>query len=153
MNRLKHILLVEDSKNDVELIVAALHEGHIANPVTVLQDGVQALAYLQTADPASIPIVVLLDIKMPKMNGMEVLRALKADDRLKQLPVVMLTSSREGPDIDECYRLGVNAYVVKPVAFDEFFRAIKDVGRFWAVVNHPPKAEPVAEPAQVAMKQ
>jgi CheY-like chemotaxis protein len=148
MNGLKPILLVEDSKNDVELTMAALQESSIVNPVIVLRDGAEAMAFLQNLDAASIPIVVLLDIKMPKMNGMEVLRAMKADDKLKQVPVVMLTSSREGPDINECYRLGANAYVVKPVVFDEFFQAIKEVGRFWAVVNQPPQPQAVPELAE-----
>jgi CheY-like chemotaxis protein len=148
MNQLKPILLVEDSKNDVELTMAALQESSIVNPVIVLRDGAEAMAFLQNLDAASIPIVVLLDIKMPKMNGMEVLRAMKADDKLKQVPVVMLTSSREGPDINECYRLGANAYVVKPVVFDEFFQAIKEVGRFWAVVNQPPQPQAVPELAE-----
>jgi CheY-like chemotaxis protein len=147
MNRLKPILLVEDSKNDIELTLAALENSHVANPVTVLHDGAEAIAYLQRAKSGdTFPVVVLLDIKMPKMNGIEVLRALKADASLKQVPVVMLTSSREGPDIDECYKLGVNAYVVKPVGFEEFFQAIKEVGKFWAVVNQPPQPSPrVAE--------
>jgi CheY-like chemotaxis protein len=148
MNRLKPILLVEDSKNDVELTMAALQESYIVNPVIVLRDGAEAMRYLQNMDASSLPIVMLLDIKMPKMNGMEVLRAMKADDNLRQVPVVMLTSSREGPDILECYRLGANAYVVKPVVFDEFFQAIKEVGRFWAVVNQPPQPQAVAAPAE-----
>ncbi len=143
MNRLKPILLVEDSANDVELTLAALEESHVINPVVVLHDGAEALEYLYSRaaseDPAMLPVVVLLDIKMPKVNGIEVLRQLKANCDLKHLPVVMLTSSREGPDLDECYELGVNAYVVKPVSFEEFFQAVKDVGRFWAVVNQPPQ--------------
>lgn len=147
MNPLKPILLVEDSKNDVELTLAAFQDCHIANPVIVLHDGVEVLDYFRRARNGgvfSIPVVVLLDVKMPRLDGLEVLRQLKADDKLKKVPVVMLTSSREGPDIDECYRLGANAYVVKPVASEEFFQAIKDVGRFWAVVNQPPLAQPVA---------
>jgi CheY-like chemotaxis protein len=154
MNGLRPILLVEDSGKDVELTMGALQENHIINPVTVLRNGVEALAYLRHAkeqDTPSLPTVVLLDIKMPKMNGIEVLRAMKADDKLRQVPVVMLTSSREGPDIDECYRLGVNAYVVKPVAFAEFFQAVKDVGRFWAVINQPPQAQ-IVETVQIAAK-
>lgn len=150
MNRLKPILLVEDSKNDTELTLAALEDSGVANPVVVLRDGAEAVAYLrdlENKDPSSMPVVVLLDIKMPKMNGIEVLRAVKAEDHLKQIPIVMLTS-REGPDIEESYRLGANAYVVKPVAFDEFFKAIKNVGRFWAVVNQPPHlSQPIAEAA------
>jgi CheY-like chemotaxis protein len=117
MNRLKPILLVEDSANDVELTLAALEDSHIANPVVVLHDGAEALEFLRShaaaEDPALLPVVVLLDIKMPKVNGIEALRQMKEDPALKHLPVVMLTSSREGPDIDACYELGVNAYVVK----------------------------------------
>jgi len=143
MNRLKPILLVEDSANDVELTLAALEDCHIANPVVALHDGAEAVEFLRSrsavADPALLPVVVLLDIKMPKVNGIEALRQMKGDPALKHLPVVMLTSSREGPDIDACYELGVNAYVVKPVSFEGFFQAVKEVGRFWAVVNQSPQ--------------
>jgi CheY-like chemotaxis protein len=149
MNSLKPILLVEDSGKDVELTLAALEESQVANKVIVQHDGSLALAYLrecvQKSGPAGLPVVVLLDIKMPKVSGIEVLRFMKGDPQLKQVPVVMLTSSREGPDIVECYRLGVNAYVVKPVDFGSFFRAVKDVGRFWAVVNQPPEPLAIAE--------
>ena len=149
MNSLKPILLVEDNRKDIELTLAALEEIQVANQAVVLHDGAQALAYLrermQKSGPAGLPIVVLLDIKMPKVSGIEVLRFIKADPLCKQVPVVMLTSSREGPDIDECYRLGVNAYVVKPVAFEAFFKAVKDVGRFWAVVNQAPEHPVVVE--------
>jgi CheY-like chemotaxis protein len=142
MNSLKPILLVEDSQKDIELTLAALEDVHVANRVIVLHDGAEALAFLRDAlhksDPNKLPVVVLLDIKMPKVSGIEVLRFLRADPQLEQIPVVMLTSSREGPDIDECYKLGANAYVVKPVDFPAFFQAVKDVGRFWAVVNEPP---------------
>lgn len=143
MNSLKPILLVEDSRKDIELTLAALKETQVANKVVVMHDGAQALAYIRNGldkgGPAELPVVVLLDIKMPKVSGIEVLKLLKADPQLKQIPVVMLTSSRQGPDIDECYRLGVNAYVVKPVDFEAFFRAVKEVGKFWAVVNQPPE--------------
>lgn len=141
MNSLNPILLVEDSANDIELTLAALEDSRVANPVVVLHDGAEALAYLAryaTSGAADQPVVVLLDIKMPKVSGIEVLRKLKANPNTAQVPVVMLTSSREGPDIDECYRVGANAYVVKPVDFEEFSRAVKDVGRFWAVVNQSP---------------
>ena len=138
MPELKPILLVEDSANDIELTLAALQDSHVANPVVVLRNGAEALTYLEHNQSAGQPVVVLLDIKMPKVSGIEVLRAIKSNPRLSQLPVVMLTSSREGPDIDECYRTGANAYVVKPVEFDQFSQAVKDVGRFWAVVNEPP---------------
>jgi CheY-like chemotaxis protein len=142
MNSLKPILLVEDSRKDVELTLAALEESQVANKVVVLHDGAQAVSYLRTCvegkSQDGLPVVILLDIKMPKVSGTEVLKFIKTDPQFNQIPVVMLTSSREGPDIDACYRLGVNAYVVKPVDFDGFFKAIKDVGRFWAVVNQPP---------------
>jgi len=110
--------------------------------VIVVRDGNQALEYLRKQNDigsTSYPAVILLDIKMPKVTGIEVLRVIKADPDLRQLPVVMLTSSREGPDVSECYRLGANAYVVKPVGFAQFFEAVKEVGRFWAVVNQPPE--------------
>ena len=142
MNSLKPILLVEDSANDIELTLAALEDSHVANPVIVLRNGAEALDYIAkyaAADALDQPVVVLLDIKMPKVSGIEVLRKLKANPHTAPVPVVMLTSSREGPDIDECYQIGANAYVVKPVDFEEFSRAVKDVGRFWAVVNQPPQ--------------
>lgn len=149
MNSLKPILLVEDSRKDVELTLAALEECQVANRVIVLHDGSQALAYfresMQKSGPAGLPVVVLLDIKMPKVSGIDVLKFIKADPQFNQIPVVMLTSSREGPDIVECYRLGVNAYVVKPVEFGAFFRAVKDVGRFWAVVNQPPESPAIID--------
>jgi CheY-like chemotaxis protein len=138
---LKPILLVEDSAKDVELTIAALEEGHLANRVVVVSDGIKALQYLkkQVSDgTCALPTVILLDIKMPKISGIEVLRSIKSDPSLKQLPVVMLTSSREGPDMHACYELGANGYVVKPVEFAEFFEAVKTLGKFWAVVNEPP---------------
>ena len=142
MNSLKPILLVEDSAMDIELTLSALEDSHLANRVVVLRDGSEALDYLRTHaqnGPEDYPAVVLLDIKMPKVSGIEVLRAVKADPDLKHVPVVMLTSSREGPDMTECYELGANGYVVKPVDFREFFEAVKAVGKFWAVVNEPPE--------------
>jgi CheY-like chemotaxis protein len=137
---MRPILLAEDSENDIELTLAALAENNLANRVVVVRDGAEALDYLYrrgaySARPDRNPVVVLLDIKMPKVDGIEVLRVMKGDPALKDIPVVMLTSSREGPDLQACYRLGVNAYVVKPVDFGEFFEAVKLVGRFWAVVN------------------
>jgi two-component system, response regulator len=144
---LKPILLVEDSANDIELTRAALEDSNVANPLVVLRNGVEALDYIAThgdSDSSKQPVVVLLDIKMPKVSGIEVLRTLKSNPKTAQLPVVMLTSSREGPDIDECYRIGANAYVVKPVEFEEFSRAVKVVGRFWAVVNQAPQANSTA---------
>ncbi len=141
MNSLNPILLVEDSLQDIELRVAALEEIQVANRVIVLHDGAEALTFLretlQESEGRALPAVILLDIKMPKVSGIDVLKFLKADPQLKELPIVMLTSSREGADIDRCYRLGVNAYVVRPVDFPPFFQAVKDVGRFWAIVNQP----------------
>jgi CheY-like chemotaxis protein len=142
MNSLNPILLVEDSAKDIELTLAALEDSRLANRVIVLRDGSEALQYLRELASHSIdnfPAVILLDIKMPKVSGIEVLREMKADPCLKHIPVVMLTSSREGPDLAECYELGANAYVVKPVDFAEFFEAVKAVGKFWAVVNEQPK--------------
>lgn len=138
---LRPILLIEDSAADVELILAAFQDCHLANRVIVLRDGSEGLEYLNQhfhgADAES-PVVVLLDIKMPKIGGIEVLRTIKISEDLRHIPVVMLTSSREGPDLKECYQLGANSYVVKPVDFLEFFEAVKALGKYWAVVNEPP---------------
>src|SRR5690349_11135758 len=130
MTELKRILLVEDNAKDVELTLAALAQHHLANEVVVLRDGAQALDYLRKEgdyknQPNGNPGIVLLDLKMPKVDGLEVLRQIKTDDRLKMVPVVMLTSSREERDLVESYKLGVNAYVVKPVDFSEFVNAVK----------------------------
>lgn len=145
MNPLRSILLAEDNPRDVELTLAALAEHHLANDVVVLTDGAQVLDYLYCRGeyerrPRIQPVVVLLDLKMPKVNGLEVLRTLKGDPGLKEIPVVVLTSSREAPDLAECYRLGVNAYVVKPVDFSSFVSTVKQVGAFWAILNEPPPA-------------
>lgn len=139
MNSLKPIWLVEDSADDIELTLAALESVHLANQVVVMRDGSEVIDRIEArvADQAP-PAVILMDIKMPKVNGIEVLRYLKSDPRLKTWPVVMLTSSRQGPDLGECYALGVNAYVVKPVRSTEFIEAVKTVGNFWAVVNERP---------------
>jgi CheY-like chemotaxis protein len=146
MKRLRRILLVEDSLNDIDLTMAALEEHHLANEVVVTRDGAEALDYLyrrgQFANrEEKLPAVVLLDIKMPKVNGIEVLRQMKSDPALRSLPVVMLTSSKEEPDLAACYALGANAYVVKPVDFQQFVDAVKQVGAFWAVLNEPPPGE------------
>lgn len=143
MTDLKRILLAEDDPNDVELTLTALAEYNLANEVFVVRDGVEALDYLLrqetfTARPAGDPVVVLLDIKMPKVDGVEVLRRIKSDPQLRLLPVVILTSSREERDLAESYRLGANAYVVKPVDFYAFVDAVKELGVFWAVINEPP---------------
>jgi CheY-like chemotaxis protein len=145
MNPIRQILLADDNPRDVELTLAALADHHLVNEVVVVNDGTQALDYLfrrgaYAARPAGLPAVVLLDLKMPKVNGIEVLRTLKGDPELRTIPVVVLTSSREAPDLTECYRLGANAYVVKPVEFAGFVAAVKQVGAFWALVNEPPPA-------------
>lgn len=143
MPELKRILLVEDSANDVALTLAALEEIHLANEVVVVRDGQQALDFLyrrgdHAQRPGGHPAVVLLDLKLPKVDGIEVLAQVKGDAQLKTIPIVMLTSSREERDLARSYGLGVNAYVVKPVAFPDFVMALKELGLFWAVVNQPP---------------
>lgn len=142
-SELKRILLAEDSPKDVELTLAALEEHHLANEVIVVNDGAEALDYLYRRGKYALrtdhhPVVVLLDLKMPKVDGLEVLRMIKSDEHLKTIPVVMLTSSREEQDLVKSYKLGVNAYVVKPVDFQEFVDAVKEVGAFWAIINEPP---------------
>lgn len=143
--KLKTILLAEDNPMDVELTLEALSEHNLANNVVVVKDGVEAMEYLN-ADGAfenraeGNPAVILLDIKMPRMNGIEVLTAIRENEKLKSIPVVMLTSSREEPDLKKCYELGVNAYVVKPVAFNEFLEAVKHIGIFWALLNEMPQS-------------
>jgi CheY-like chemotaxis protein len=140
MAGLRPILLVEDSENDIELTRVALERGKVANPVDVVRDGVEALEYLRREGEWSSrrdehPVVVLLDKKLPRLDGHEVLMNIKGDDELRHIPIVMLTSSREETDLAKSYDLGVNAYVVKPVEFDDFMAAIRDVGAFWAVLN------------------
>jgi len=140
---LKRILLVDDSPRDTELAVDALAQHNLANEVVSLRDGVEALDYLYRRGPFADrtignPAVVLLDLKMPRVDGIEVLRQIKGDPQLKMIPVVVMTSSREEQDLVKSYQLGVNAYIVKPVQFHEFVEAVKIVGAFWAVVNEPP---------------
>lgn len=140
---LRPILVVEDSAPDLELTLEALKEINLANPVHTARDGAEALDYLyrragHTGRDDVQPLVVLLDLKMPRVDGLEVLRAVKADADLKTIPIVVLTSSKEERDLVESYRLGVNAYVVKPVGFANFVKAVKDTGQFWAVLNEPP---------------
>jgi len=140
---LKRVLLAEDSARDVELTLEALAEHHLANEVVVARDGAEAWDYLSrrgkfAGRPPGNPAVVLLDLKMPKMDGLEVLRCMRADESLRSVPVVMLTSSAEERDVVRSYELGVNAYVVKPVAFEDFIQAVRNLGLFWAVVNQPP---------------
>jgi CheY-like chemotaxis protein len=146
MSPLKRILLAEDNKNDVELTLSALEEYNLANEVVVVRDGVEALDYLfrreQFANHANgIPAVILLDLKMPRMDGLEALRQIRAEPRLKHVPVVMITSSREEQDLVRSYELGVNAYVVKPVDFQKFVECIKQIGFFWALINEPPPGQ------------
>ncbi|NBB12991.1 response regulator [Pseudomonas sp. SLFW] len=140
---LKPILLVEDNPNDLELTLVALERSQLANEVIVLRDGAEALDYLFRRNAysdrvAGNPAVLLLDLKLPKLDGLEVLKAIRESEDLRSIPVVMLTSSREEPDLQRAYALGVNAYVVKPVEFKEFVSAISDLGIFWAVLNEPP---------------
>lgn len=141
--QLKRILLVEDDPNDLELTLTGLAEYNLANEVVVARDGEEALDYLYTrgkfaAREPGNPVVVLLDLKLPKVDGLEVLRKMKSDESLKMVPVVILTSSREDKDMIEGYRLGTNAYVVKPVDFHQFVDAIKNLGAFWSIINEPP---------------
>jgi CheY-like chemotaxis protein len=143
MTTLGRILVVEDDPNDVELTLIALGEYHLANEVVVTRDGQQALDYLYCRGefhtrPNENPAVMLLDLKLPRVDGLEVLQQIKTDESLKMIPVVVLTSSHEEKDKMRSYKFGVNAYVVKPVDFHEFVNAVKELGIFWAVVNEPP---------------
>jgi CheY-like chemotaxis protein len=137
------ILLAEDSAQDVELTLNALAKHNLANSVEVARDGAEALDYLYrrgkyAARHNGNPVLLVLDLKMPRVDGLEVLRAVKADPRLRAIPVVILTSSREEQDVVRSYELGVNAYVVKPVEFDKFVHAVRDLGLFWMLLNEPP---------------
>ena len=143
MVELKRILLVEDDRKDVELTLEALSEYNLANEVVVARDGEEALDYLYrrgkfegyvTGNPAAI----LLDLKLPKINGLELLGRIRTDEALKTIPVIVLTSSRQEEDLSKCYKLGVNAYVVKPVDFHEFINAVRELGVFWGLINEPP---------------
>jgi len=140
---LKPILLVEDNPNDLELTLVALGKTQLANEVVVTRDGVEALDYLYCREAHANrekgnPAVVLLDLKLPRLDGLEVLKQIKSEELLKSIPVVMLTASKEESDLLMSYQLGVNAFVVKPVGFNEFLQAIQDLGVFWAVLNEPP---------------
>ena len=157
MTDLKRILLAEDDPNDVELTLTALGEYNLANEVYVVKDGAEALDYLWrqgtfATRPQGDPVVMLLDIKMPKVDGVEVLRQIKSDPRLRLMPVVVLTSSREERDVAESYCLGANAYVVKPVDFHAFVKAVKEVGVFWAVINEPPPKTKARQPGEPTSK-
>jgi CheY-like chemotaxis protein len=143
MNELGRILIVEDDPRDVELSLAALEEYNLANEVVITRDGQQALDYLYCRGEFAgrsneNPAVLLLDLKLPKVDGLEVLERIKSDEHLKVIPVVVLTSSHEEKDMVRSYKLGVNAYVVKPVDFHEFINAVKELGIFWALINEPP---------------
>ncbi|WJI15589.1 response regulator [Pseudoxanthomonas winnipegensis] len=140
---IRTILLAEDSIADAEMAIDALREANLANPIVHVEDGVEALDYLlrrgaYAERPEGLPAVLLLDIKMPRMDGLEVLRAIREDEALKSLPVVILSSSREESDLVRSWDLGANAYVVKPVDIDQFFTAVKTLGTFWAVFNEAP---------------
>lgn len=139
MHQTVDILLVEDNTSDAELTLRALKKHNLSNGVLHLPDGEAALDYLFSVQTAHLPKLILLDIKMPKVDGIEVLRKIKADDRVKMVPVVLLTSSKEERDIVESYRLGVNAYIVKPVEFDKFIKTVAEVGFFWMMLNQPPE--------------
>ncbi len=146
MSAIRTILLAEDSAADAEMAIDALREANLANPIVHVEDGVEAMEYLHRkgrfADRSDEdPAVLLLDIKMPRMDGLEVLQRIRADERLRRMPVVILSSSREESDLVRSWNLGVNAYVVKPVDIDQFFAAVKTLGKFWAVINEPPVGE------------
>ena len=145
MTGLRHILLAEDNANDVELTLAALKANRVLNEVAVTRDGAETLDYLWRRNAyadrdGGNPVLMLLDLKMPKVDGLEVLRQVKSNEQLKSIPIVVLTSSREEQDVVASYDSGVNAYVVKPVDFHDFVNAVKLLGGFWAVVNEPPPA-------------
>ncbi|MCL7715037.1 response regulator [Stenotrophomonas mori] len=146
MNPLRTILIAEDSPADAEMAIDALRDARLANPIVHVEDGVEALDFLLRRGAWSdreegLPAVLLLDIKMPRMDGLEVLQRIRAEEDLKRLPVVILSSSREESDLARSWDLGVNAYVVKPVDVDQFFNAVKTLGTFWAVINQAPELE------------
>ncbi len=138
------ILLVEDNPNDAELTIRALKKNNLVNNIIHLKDGAEALDYIfcegahAGRERTVTPVVILLDLKMPKVNGIEVLRRLKSDPATKHIPVVVLTSSNEDPDVSTCYELGVNSYIVKPVGFDKFTNAVAQLGLYWLLLNQPP---------------
>ena len=139
------ILLIEDNLSDAEMTIRVLRKSNIANKIVHLEDGFEALEFIfgtgeyANRNISNLPKVILLDLKMPRMDGIEVLLKIKGDERTKKVPVVVLTSSKEDPDIKTCYDLGVNAYVVKPVEIEAFSKAISDLGLFWLMINQPPK--------------
>lgn len=145
MNNNVEILLVEDNMSDAELTVRALKKNNLANHLVHLEDGQEALDYIfaegnySSRNIENTPKLILLDLKMPKINGIQVLQKIKSDDRTKKIPVIVLTSSKEDPDIEECYLLGANSYVVKPVQFEKFLAAVSEIGLYWLLLNQPPK--------------
>ena len=146
MSAIRTILLAEDSPADAEMAIDALRDANLANPIVHVEDGVEALDYLLqrgafAGREEGLPAVLLLDIKMPRMDGLEVLKNIRSHEKLKKLPVVILSSSREESDLARSWDLGVNAYVVKPVDVDQFFKAVKLLGTFWAVINETPVGE------------
>jgi CheY-like chemotaxis protein len=151
MPKVRPILLAEDNPNDVELTLAALHSSGLANEINVVNDGEEALEYLfcrgrYAGRVSGPPATILLDLKMPKLDGLEVLRQIRADPLLRLVPIVMLTSSREDQDLHHSYDLGANAFVVKPVNFEDFIPAISRLGAFWAVINEPPPSPKTPAP-------
>jgi two-component system response regulator len=138
MTNIVEILLVEDNPDDAELTIRALKKHNLANNLLHLQDGEEALNFIFSSQTSSLPKIILLDIKMPKVDGIEVLRKIKSDEHRKIIPVVVLTSSKEERDIIETYKLGVNAYIVKPVEFEKFVNAVSEIGFFWLLLNQPP---------------
>lgn len=138
------ILLVEDNMSDAELTIRALKKKNLANSLIHLKNGAEALDFIfargqySTRNPLNTPKVILLDLKMPKVDGLEVLATIRANEKTKKIPVVVLTSSKEDPDIEKCYELGVNSYIVKPVEFDNFIKAVSDLGFYWLLLNHTP---------------
>lgn len=143
MKLFKRILLVDDDSKDIEMTMSALSVSHLVNDIQVARDGVEALDYLYrrgkfAQETDGYPVVILLDLKMPKLDGVQVLKQIKSDDNLKSIPVVILTSSRESKDLETCYKLGANGYVVKPVKFADFVETVREIGVFWGLINEPP---------------
>lgn len=140
------ILLVEDNPDDLEMALRALRKAHLANHIQVARDGAEAVEFIfgtgahEGRKVENGPKVILLDLKLPKIDGIEVLRRVKSDPRTKVIPVVVLTSSKEQPDVLECYKLGANSYIVKPVNFERFASAVAELGMYWLLLNHPPKS-------------
>jgi len=139
------VLIVEDNPDDLDMTLRALSKAHLANRIKVARDGAEALDFIFGTSPHNgcnangVPKVILLDLKLPKIDGLEVLRRVKADARTKAIPVVVLTSSKEQPDVAECYNLGVNSYIVKPVNFERFASTVAELGMYWLLLNHPPQ--------------